>query len=817
MSNRETQIRQARSSARKKRNKRLSLSRIVILIAIILGISLICVGCGYVAGAIFSLPQWDPQKLAGTESTIIYDKDGHPASRVFAEENRTPVSLSDLPPYLPEAFIAAEDNRFYEHHGVDVEAIGRALLANIKGGFGSQGGSTITQQLVKNSFLTLEKTFKRKIQEAILAIEVEHRYSKDEILEFYLNRIYFGNGAYGIQTASQLYFDKNAKDLSLAESAVLAGIVRSPNNYNPFNNEELAKKRQELVLDLMVRYGKITAAEAERAKKEKLGYREGEIENAYAYPYYTDQVISETEQILQEQGLSREASQTLIYQGGLKIYTSLNTAVQEKMEEVFASDSYFPADQQGKQVQGAMVLVDNSSGEIQALMGGRKYTQQRSFNRATQAKRQPGSAIKPLVVYAPALEKGNTTALVLEDSPATFGTKTFHNYDGNYRGLITMRTAVQWSINTYAVRLLNRIGIDYGYEFAKRLGITSLDPEHDRNLSLALGGITYGISPLEMAGAYSAIANQGVYIKPHAVLKILDRNGSVLYDAHPRKRVVMSEQTAYIMTNLLQTVVKDGTGQRAQLNRPVAGKTGTTENTVDIWFMGYTPEFTGAVWMGFDQEESINDQRAAGGYFPALVWKAVMKVATKGLPVHEFPRPDNIIRETICIKSGKLPNAYCPPNHLISELFVAGTVPKDTCDVHVMAEICADSGMLANPYCPNKISATYIKGEGKGGDARENLPTEVCNIHGPGAWSGDVVSLKVCTDPRHNGTLYLANTPGLLETGGCPPEFVEEREFKAADVPKLRCSLPDHQVQKVDLLNLHQRNKDTQETGGNSG
>jgi len=803
MSRREVKIRQAQGTRKKKKKKKLSISRFLLLIAIILGISLVCVGCGYFAGAVVSLPKWDPQKLAGSESTIIYDQNGDPVSKVFAEENRTPVSLSELPSYLPDAFISAEDNRFYEHHGVDLEAIGRAVVANIRGGIGSQGGSTITQQLVKNSFLTQDKTLKRKIQEAILALEVEHSYSKEEILEFYLNRIYFGNGVYGIQTASQLYFDKNAKDLSLAESAVLAGIVKSPNNYNPFNNEEIAKNRQELVLDLMVRYGKISAAEAEEAKKEKLQYREGEIETAYAYPYYTDHVLSETEKILTEQGLSQESSQTMVYRGGLKIYTSLNTRAQKKMENIFANPANFPADQNGKQAQGAMVLLENHSGEIQALVGGRKYTTQRSFNRATQAKRQPGSAIKPLVVYAPALEKGVTTVQLLDDSPVTLGNTTFKNYDGKYRGLITMRPAVQWSINTYAVRLLNRIGVDYGYEFAKRMGITSFDDERDRNLSLALGGITYGISPLEMAGAYSAIANQGVYIKPHAVLKIIDRNGNVLYEAHPKKRVVMSEQTAYIMTDLLQTVVKSGTGTRAQLNRPVAGKTGTTENTMDIWFMGYTPEFTGAVWMGFDQEETIKDPRAAGGSFPALVWKAVVQKASEGLAVRNFPQPGGLVRETICIKSGKLPNAFCPPNHLISEIFVEGTTPKEICNKHVQVEICADSGMLASPYCPNRISAGFI--DGKSGDPNEQIPTEVCNIHKPRTNNDeDMVTVKICTDPRHNG-INLANTPGILETGGCPPEFVEEREFRADEVPQTRCSLPDHQVKKIDLQNIHRQ------------
>ena len=360
-----------KQSARKRR-KKLSPSRVALLAAILVVVVLVCAGCTYVASAVISMPEWDPQKLAGSESTIIYDRDGQIASQVFAEENRTPVSLKDLPPYLPDSFIAIEDNRFYSHHGVDIEAIGRAVVANIKGGIGSEGASTITQQLVKNSFLTQDKTFKRKIQEAVLAIQVEHSYSKDEILEFYLNRIYFGNGTYGIQTASQRYFGKDAKDLTLAESAVLAGIVRSPNNYNPDQSQELAKNRQELVLNVMVTYGKINSDEAEQAKQEELIYQEGET-TSYTYPYYTDNVISETEKILKKQGLSSETSQSLVYRGGLKVYTSLNPKVQQKMEDVFANSANFPRDQQDKQAQGAMVLLENRTGEIQALVGGRKY------------------------------------------------------------------------------------------------------------------------------------------------------------------------------------------------------------------------------------------------------------------------------------------------------------------------------------------------------------------------------------------------------------------------------------------------------------
>lgn len=777
----------------KKKKKKLSFSRIALLAVILVGIILLCVGCTYVAGAVYSLPDWDPQKLEGSESTIIYDREGQPASRIYAEENRTPVSLKDLPPYLPDAFVAIEDHRFFSHHGVDVEAIGRAFVANIKGGIGSEGGSTITQQLVKNSFLTHEKTFKRKIQEAILSLQVEHRYSKDEILEFYLNRIYFGDGAYGIQTAAQHYFGKSAKELSLAESALLAGIVRSPNNYNPNQSKELAKKRQKLVLSTMAKHGKIAQQEAEQAKEEELQFKEGAT-TSYSFPYFTDHVISETEKILQEQGISAETCQSLLYRGGLRVYTTLNPQVQIKMEELFSNSANFPKDQNNQQVQGAMVLLENRTGEIQALVGGRNHTQQRSFNRATQAKRQPGSAIKPLVVYAPALEKGYTTALSLLDAQVTIGKDTFKNYDHKYSGWITMRTAVQWSKNTYAVRLLHNMGIDYGLEFAKKLGITSFD-SRDHNLSLALGGITYGISPLEMAGAFGAIANQGIYIEPHAVIKIVDRNGSVLYDAHPQKRVAMSEQTAYIMTDLLQTVVKSGTGTRARLNRPVAGKTGTTENTKDIWFMGYTPEFTGAVWMGFDQEETIKDSAAAGGSFPALIWKAVMQKATEGIPVSNFHKPSGLITTAICTKSGKLANAFCPEDQLLKEIFVDGSQPKETCDLHVQVEICADTKMLANPNCPHKIKAVFLKGDKSG----EQLPEEVCTKHGPEAQQK--ITVKVCTDPRHNGVLYLANIPGLLETGGCSHEFIEERTFLVDEAPKTRCPLQDHQVEKKSLFN----------------
>jgi len=667
--------RQMEFSSKKRKKKRLRPFRAVLFSVELIVLCLLLIGSVNFAWAVATLPPWDPSKLTGSQSTIIYDRYDQAASEVFVNQNRTQVALADLPPYLPQAFVSAEDNRFYEHMGIDPVGIARALWADLRTGSAAEGGSTITQQLVKNAFLSDDKSLRRKIQEAILALEVEHHYTKQEILEFYLNRIFFGNGAYGIQAASQLYFNKDAKDLTLGESALLAGIVRSPSNYNPFASRDLAKRRQETVLDQMVKYGNITEQDAAQAKQEQLPYHEG-AKSAYQYPYYTDEVVSETENILQQQEMTLDTAQNLIYNGGLKIYTALNIPAQQKMESVFANKVSFPPDYKGQQVQGAMVLIDQHTGQIQALVGGRQHSVARPFNRVTQAERQPGSSIKPIVVYCPAIEKGYTEAFVQDDAPATFGPKTFYNDDDTYRGPITMRTALEYSINTYAVKLLDLIGVDYGYGYATRMGITSLDPDKDKNLSLALGGITNGISPLEMAGAYAAIANQGIYIKPYCVRKILDSSGGLLYEVKPQQQVVISQQTAYIMTDLLESVVKVGTGTNAQLDRPVAGKTGTTSGKADAWFIGYTPEYTAAVWTGFDSQENMeNIPGVFGATYPALAWKAVMQTATQDLPVTDFPMPAGLVQVTVDNKTGLLPSADSPAGELENDVFVQGTAP----------------------------------------------------------------------------------------------------------------------------------------------
>ncbi len=667
--------RQAELTNRQRKKKKRKPFRTVVFLIELIALGLLLFVSINLAWAVATLPAWNPSKLSGSQSTTIYDRYDQAATEVFVDQNRTPVSLAELPPYLSQAFVAAEDNRFYEHSGIDPVGIARALLADLRSGSAEEGGSTITQQLVKNAFLSDDKSLRRKIQEAILAMEAEHYYTKQEILEFYLNRIFFGNGAYGVQAASQFYFSKSAKDLDLAESALLAGIVRSPNNYNPIASPDLAKSRQETVLDQMVKYGAITQQNAAQAKQEQLQYHEG-VQGTYQYPYYTDEVVSETESILQQQGMTLDAAQNLIYNGGLQIYTALNEPAQNKMESVFANKASFPPNYNGQQVQGAMVLIDQHTGQIQALVGGRQHSVARPFNRVTQAERQPGSSIKPIVVYSPALEKGYTEALVQDDAPAVFGPKTFYNDDDTYRGPITMRTALEDSINTYAVKLLDLIGVDYGYDFAAKFGITSLDPNNDKNLSLALGGITNGISPLAMTAAYAAIANQGIYIKPYCVRKILDSNGGLLYEAKPQQQAAISPRTAYIMTDLLESVVKVGTGTNAQLDRPVAGKTGTTSGKADAWFIGYTPEYTAAVWTGFDQEENMeNLPDVFGATYPALAWKAVMQTATQGLPVTDFPMPAGLIKVAIDNKTGLLPSTGTPAGEVEYDVFVQGTAP----------------------------------------------------------------------------------------------------------------------------------------------
>ncbi|NLW06816.1 MAG: PBP1A family penicillin-binding protein [Clostridia bacterium] len=794
----------------KKRKRRLNIFRVAILLIIFLGVIAVGAAAGLTIGVVRAMPDWDPKDLNLAMTTFIYDKDGQLVEELHGEQNRVIVSLDQVPINLQNAVIAIEDERFRQHHGVDLKAILRAFWTNLRSGDIREGGSTITQQLAKNAFIEnpTEKKYSRKIQEALMAIQLERTYTKDEILENYLNIVYLGPGIYGVEAASHYYFGKSVSELDLAEAAMLAGIIQSPGTYSPFDKEKLpaAKKRQAQVLNNMVRLGFIEAEQAEAAKAQELEFHQASKTDAVKFPYFIDTVIDEASTLLEKEGLSS----SLLYQGGLRIYTTLDPRIQSEMERVYQDEKNFPPGTDERIVESAMVVIDHRSGEVRGIVGGRNYTTRRGFNYATQSERQPGSTIKPLVVYGPALEQGYSPAYVLDDIPVSYpGNPPYApaNYDHRYRGLISMREAIRWSVNIPAVKMLNIIGIDSGYEFGCRLGLPL--QASDRNLSLALGGLTTGVSPLQMAAAYGAFANQGIYIEPHVVTKITDRNDRVLVEVRPNKKAVMSEQVAYIMTDMLTTVVNSGTGTNARLNRPVAGKTGTTSlpdlpeyrgknGSKDAWFVAYTPELVAAVWMGYDPTDPKHYLRnAAGGGHPALIWKKVISFALEGQPVQNFPRPGGIIYADVDAKSGQLPSDLTPKEYIVKEIFTQEMLPKKISEAWVEAPVCTTSGQLASPACPSVTNGIFLNRpedpSGRAEDAKLAMPKEVCPLHSGGSVPGMV---SICTDPRHEGVPHLANVPGPGQSGGCPPETVRQVQLPPQTILPDRCDLPEHQLSK---------------------
>ncbi|HEX3011782.1 MAG TPA: PBP1A family penicillin-binding protein [Syntrophomonadaceae bacterium] len=769
------------STRHKRRNKKHYNSHMLFKAAMIALVLLAGTCLGAVIFAARSLPAWNPDQLTGSSTTILYDDKGDVIGGLHAGENRTDIELDQVPQNLINAFIATEDQDFYHHHGVNFKGILRAVVRNVESGdLTSQGASTITQQLARNAFLTSDKRWERKVKEILLAFKLESNFSKDEILQMYLNKIYFGAGAYGVQAASQTYFGKNVGDLSLEECALLAGLVQSPNNYMPFQHYDKAKARQLLVLDNMVKCGYIDQAAADAAAGKELHFKK--VQNASTrYGYYIDAVVEEAIDILGQTEDYEDDPNSAIYKSGLKIYTGMNSNMQELAEDLFVNSGNFPSESKnGQQIQSGMAIVDDTNGQVKAVMGGRKYEQQRGFNRATDAYRQPGSSIKPISVYGPALEKGFMPFHVLDDSPLSYKTGGTvwkpENYDHKYRGLITMRTAVQNSINTYAVQMLNEIGISSGFRFAKSLGLDLVDKKgsNDLNLaSLSLGGLTKGATPVQMAAAYGAFGNSGVYVKPHFISKIVDANGVTIYKYQPESKRVMSTDTAWLMTSMLQTVVQSGTGTNARIPGVMAaGKTGTSEEYRDSWFCGYVPGFSGAVWMGYDQKYTMS--QVYGGGYPARIWKAMMQEALKTKRVSPQSKPGDIIQVGICQKSGKLPSEACPDDQIISEYCVSEYAPKETCDKHKVVSICPESGKLATKFCPHPVLKSMLV-VGENSYDPDKMPTQECDIHKSYTLPSLLTNkVWVCRDPRNEGKLYRANIPNAAQTGGCPDEYLEE-------------------------------------------
>lgn len=600
--------------------KRGPLSRIRFFLALCL-VVLAGLGFGYIFAAYQSLPEVG-NNMRPAVSSQVYDVNGKLITTLHSDQNRLPIDINKVPQNLQNAFISAEDNRFYEHIGIDPIGIVRAIVANVTHHGISQGGSTITQQLAKNAFLSQEQTLKRKIQEAMLALEIEHKYSKKEILEMYMNQIYFGQGAYGVQTAARTYFNKDVDQLTLNQCAMLAGLPKSPNYYSPFNNLKAAEERKNTVLDQMAQYGYITTAQAEEAKQEDLGLdktslSEEKDENASFIDYVSQQI-------------AKKYGDDALYKEGLQIYTTLDPDKQHAAVQALQQlpDNY--TDDKGlTQPQGALVSIDPQTGHILAMVGGRG---QDSFNRATQAVRQPGSSFKPFV-YLTALQHDMTPDTVMEDKPVSYGGWSPRNAERTYSGSMTLSDALAHSVNTVAVQLADKVGTQNIIANAKKMGITTLE-DKDNNLAMALGGLTRGVTPLEMASAYGTFANKGVHVKPTAIVKVLDRNGNVLEDesssaSDENKTRVMSEKEAAEMTTMLEGVITHGTGTAAAIGKPAAGKTGTTDENKDAWFVGYTPDIVTAVWIG-DDSGSHSLGEVYGGTIPAQIWQQYMSSATSG-------------------------------------------------------------------------------------------------------------------------------------------------------------------------------------------
>lgn len=573
-------------------------------------------------------------KTTINETSKVYDRNGNIMGELSIKKLE-PVKSDDIPDLVKKAFVATEDKRFYEHQGVDLWSIGRAAVKDIMARSMVEGGSTLTQQLAKNMFLSRDKTFFRKATEVSIAMALERKFSKDEILTMYLNRIFFGHQRYGIKAASEFYFGKkDLNRLELWQIATLAAMPKGPSAYNPLSNPNDSKARRGVVLQLMFEQGYITEAEMNKAKA--VDYKYTPPEKDRKYQAFIDYVLREAERVT---GMTEDDLNI----GGFKIFTTMDAQAQTAMESAFSDDSLFEASKDDQQVQGSMVIMNHENGSLVALLGGRDY-QTKGYSRVTQSRRQPGSAFKPIVSYAPALETGQYSAnSALSNAKQCFGNYCPGNLHG-YSSTISMTDAITKSENIPAVWLLDKIGVNTGVNFAKSVGIQLTD--QDKNLAIALGGLSKGTNTLEMAQAYSAFANLGEYQQAYSIKEIKDSSGKTTYkhDKSDTKRV-MSEQNAYQLTQMLQNVVNDGTGRSARLDRPVAGKTGTVQSGIagnssnrDVWFVGYTPEWTGAVWMGYDNPDAKHMLKNSSKLSAAFFAK-VMGDALKGVPVKDFKAP----------------------------------------------------------------------------------------------------------------------------------------------------------------------------------
>lgn len=778
---------------------------LVIVFSVIVGST--CLGVA--KGIIDSAPDISNINVTPTGySTTIYASDGATqiATLVGSGANRKYVTIDEIPLHTQQAFIAVEDSRFYEHNGIDLYGIARAAVTGVRdilrGRSPSQGASTITQQLIKNNVLTTwvgEDTFleslQRKIQEQYLALKLEEQVQdKDWILENYLNTINLGQNTLGIQAAANRYFGKDVSELTLSESAVIAGITKMPYSYNPITNPEKNASRREKVLGDMLKQGYITQEEHDEALADnvydRIAIYNSNTETSYN-SYFVDALIDDViDDLVEIKGYTETEAYKALYQGGLTIVSTQDTAIQQIADEQANNASNYPKNieysfmlnfqvkkadgtykththytmlsyykkatnnsnfninydseeecykaiekykqdilEEGDvivegsesvyitlQPQIALTIMDQYTGEVKALVGGRGEKEgNRTWNRATDTTRQPGSTFKILAAYAPALEAGGyTLATVQDDCELIIGDKTYRNSDSKYHGLSTVREAITKSYNIVALKTLQDIGAGTGLQYARKFGFTTLS-DSDRNLSLALGGLTNGVKNIELTTAYAAIANGGEYIEPSFYTRIYDHDGNLLLDNSQKERhTVISAQTAWLLTEAMKDVMTSGTGTKAYFGSSMAqaGKTGTTTASRDSLFAGYTPYYTCVVWGGYDDNSKQNSNTTT---YCRNIWRETMSRIHADLPYKDFDRPSKITTATVCMDSGLVPlDGICSEcikgNAVYTEYFALGTTPVSTCNHHIKVDICNSSGCLASPSCPNTVSKVYIYG-----------------------------------------------------------------------------------------------------------
>lgn len=684
---------QSRASRRKQKKKKRPIWKKILLTIVLIGV--LCVVAG---GAVFgyyaaTAPKLDEEKLSDPASNIIYDMNGDEFAELGSESRRK-VTYDDLPQQLIDAVTATEDSRFFEHNGIDIIRTGGALVSNFKNGFGAEGGSTIDQQVIKRSFLSPEKTVKRKMQEWWLAFQLDRQYSKEEILEMYLNKVFYGQYAYGVATAAETYFGKDdLNDLTLPETALLAGLPQRPTAYNPFENPDLAQQRMNTVLDLMVQHEKITQAEADEAKKTKVEDLLTEKQpQSNKYGAFLDQVQKE---------LSERFEDTDLNLDGMKIYTTLDPDAQETVENALSEDSGISWVDEN--LQAGITLLDTKSSAIRAI-GGNKNNELGGFNYAIQGSNQPGSSMKPIIDYAPAFENGVYTSTYeqINDEPITVEEAQNWkpgNYDNQFHGWMSARTALAKSYNIPAIKTFQAVGPEKAKEFANGLG---LEFKNDTiNYSDSIGGSSE-FRPIDLAGAYAAFGNEGIYTQPYAITKIEFSDGSTL-DMKPESEAAMSESTAYMVTDMMRSVMTEGTGTLANVSGlDIAGKTGTTnkdgqEGSPDSWMNGLTTNYTLSIWTG-TPKDTIIQGGSAGTNVAKYLFKQIMTEVHQGKDTESFKKPSDVVEAKVerGSRPAASPSAGTPSSEILTELFLKGNLPGATSERYEEEEIDPVTGLSAS-------------------------------------------------------------------------------------------------------------------------